>query len=257
LDQQRFLTGLGRLYPQKSSESWDFPGYQTGKKHLRKPVRKVFLCLDFTEDCLAAAQAFRPDIILTHHPFFFGKKSVIRKEDPKKAALEKAILSLSAPLYSYHTDFDKGEGGMNDTLLALLGYERISVAPDGLMRLALRKEPADLPTIAEEVKKAFALPYVFYFQGQAKKIQKIALIAGGGADLYPEAIALGADLYISGDCAHHTRVDLKRYGISYLDISHEVEEIGFLTGMGKVLLSLDPTLQICRYAYEKPFDLLA
>lgn len=258
MELRKLIRSLSRYYPFTLSDFWDFPGYQTGYKNPAMEIRKILLCLDFTEEVFPIAKKEQPDLILTHHPFFFGKKKAVLLQDPLKAKLEEEVLTkLHCPIYSYHTCFDKAEGGMNDTLLSMLGYEDIVVCEDSLTRLVHLEKETTVKEIAEKFKTTFSLPYVFYHEGSPSCITSFAFVAGGGSSMFMDAKKFGADLYVSGDCPHHTRLDMKRYKMNYIDISHEVEEIGFIKGMSKTLSAIDPTLNIIPCFYEKDFTLLS
>ena len=132
---KKLLHALGLSFPKKSAEIWDHVGYQCGIKDLDKEVKKVFVCLDFCELCFDVAKAYDPDLIITHHPFFFGDKQEIRLADPLKAKLEKRIVEeLHCPIYSFHTNFDVAKGGMNDQMLAFLGVQGEAVKTNLMMR---------------------------------------------------------------------------------------------------------------------------
>lgn len=75
-------------------------------------------------------------------------------------------------------------------------------------------------------------------KGTKISIKKVAFVAGGDSSAYFDALSLGADCYISGDCAHHTRLEMRRYGLNYIELPHEVEEIGFLKGMSDIIKRL-------------------
>lgn len=250
------LTRLGRKVPVSLSEPWDFPGYQCGNKRMNQEIRSVLLCLDYTEEVHAYAKNEQPDLILTHHPFFFGKKKDVLSVDPLKRELVKRIEEdLTAPIYSYHTDFDKTQGGMNDTLMTYLKMNDIAVAPDGLLRTGTLPQPITLPELCHYLCSCFSLSYLPYCGDEKEKFTKIGLIAGGAADEYHLAFASGVDCYLSGDCSHHTRVELKRYGYRFIELPQECEEVGFLIGMKKMLLSID-SLRVLTFSFEKPFEVV-
>lgn len=255
MNERSLIRHINKLFPPSSSEVWDFPGFQCGVRHPERTVNKVLLCLDFTEDVLVEAKRYRPDLILTHHPFFFGKKKDVLSIDAKKIYLTKEIEKLDCPLYSYHTDYDKGENGMNDTLLSVLKMKRIRVADDGLMRLASLEKEMTIEELVDDVKGKLNLPFLLYLKGEKSEIEKIALVAGGDSAAYFDALSLGADCYLSGDCPHHTRLEMRRYGINYIELPHEVEELGFLKGMKKTLETISPSLDISSVVFEKYFDI--
>ena len=229
MNERSLIRHINKLFPPSSSEAWDFPGFQYGVRHPERTVNKVLLCLDFTEDVLSI--------------------------DAKKIYLTKEIEKLDCPLYSYHTDYDKGENGMNDTLLSVLKMKRIKVAEDGLMRLASLEKKMTIEELVDDVKGKLNLPFLLYLKGEKSEIEKIALVAGGDSAAYFDALSLGADCYISGDCPHHTRLEMRRYGINYIELPHEVEELGFLKGMKKALETISPSLDISSVVFEKYFDI--
>lgn len=252
---KQLLRKIYRKFPKGLSEVWDFPGYQCGVKDWNAEIKKVFLCLDFTEACLIECQKFQPDLILTHHPFLFGKKSEVCAHDLKKAQLIEEIEQLNCPIYSFHTNYDKAEDGMNDVLISLLGFEKVSVADDGLMRLCKTPAPMSFDMLFSHLCDTFDFDHLDYINNDNRLISHITFIAGGGASEFMHPLIKNSDVYLSGDCAHHHRLDMMRYGINYIDLPHEVEEIGFLTGMKKALEEIDPSLALCCYSFERYFSL--
>lgn len=251
---RNLLIQLGRQYPQKLACSFDYVGHQTGKVDLDKDIHKIFLCLDFSEFCLPEVNSFRPDIVLTHHPFFFGDKNKIRQDDSKKAQLEKEFLSLGCPLYSFHTNFDKADRGMNTTLLSYLGFTDSFLLEDGMTRFVPLKKETEMKDILSLLLNKFPFEILpFYDFGH--KIKNFAFLAGGGGNEFKLALKHHADLYISGDISHHARLDLYRYQMDYIELPHECEETGFLIGMNDFLSSLDKSLQILPFSYEKYFSI--
>jgi GTP cyclohydrolase I len=255
MKQRELLVKLGRSYPKSLACSFDFPGYQTGNKHPEKEVHKVLLCLDFTEEVLPIAISFQPDIILTHHPFFFGRKKDVLENDLLKKKLDTEInYHLDCPIYSYHTNFDIAKDGMNDVLISFLGWEILSIGSDGLLRIAKLPKEMYVPEVADILLSKFGFEYVGYLDNH-RLVKRIGFIAGGAGNDFQSALKANVDLYISGDCSHHARVDMKRYGLSYIELPHECEEKGFLLGMGKKLLSFDERLEILDCRFEKYFQL--
>ncbi len=255
MNERSLISRINSCFPPSSSEVWDFPGFQCGKRNPKREIKKVLLCLDFTEEVLVEAKKYQPDLILTHHPFFFGKKKDVLSSDAKKIYLTQEVEKLNCSLYSYHTDFDKGAMGMNDTLLSFLGVKDIQVAPDGLMRLGHLSHPVSMEELLDLVKDKYSLPFLLYLKGTKEEIQNIAFVAGGDSGAYFDALSLGADCYISGDCPHHTRLEMRRYGLNYIELPHEVEELGFLVGMSEVLSKINPEIDVNKFAFEKYFDI--
>ncbi len=252
---KQLLLKLGRLYPVSLAEDFDHPLYQTGKKEMEKEIRKVFLCLDFTEDCFEAAKKEQPDLILTHHPFFFGKKKDIYLSDPKKKILDQKINeSLSCPIYSYHTNFDKAKGGMNDVLLGELSLPLSYIGDESLLRVSILEKETTTEDVLQHLLSCFSFDHLCYLDFHTP-VRKIGFIAGGAGNDFSLALKEKCDLFISGDCSHHARVDMTRYHLNYIELPHECEEKGFLLGMKRALLSLDPSLDVISFAFEEYFKI--
>ena len=59
----------------------------------------------------------------------------------------------------------------------------------------------------------------------------------------------GYDIFITGDTPHHIRRDVLAQHYNYLDVAHEVEKI-FIPQMKKILLSIDPSLEVIEVDHE-------
>ena len=252
---KKWLNYLGKKYPRSLAEVWDHVGYQTGLKNMNAEIHKIFLCLDFTETCFAAAKAFDPDLILTHHPFFFGRRKKILLEDYKKAKLEEEILAqLHCPIYSFHTNFDIAKGGMNDVLLDYLKLNGHPLNSNPMMRMVQFEEGISTVEFAKILANKFHFSHLNYIDNN-KLNHKIVFLAGGAGNDFMDAVHEKADLYVSGDAAHHARLDMARYSLNYIELYHECEEVLFLKGMKETLLEKDHDLLVEDYAYEKIMEL--
>ncbi len=252
---RQLLLKLGRLYPVSLAEDFDYPLYQTGKKDMDKEIRKVFLCLDFTEECFVAAEREQPDLILTHHPFFFGKKKDVFLFDEKKKFLDGKINQyLSCPIYSYHTNFDKAKGGMNDVLLDELSLPLSYIGEESLLRVSILEKATSTEEIVKRLLSYFSFDHLCYLDFHTP-VKKIGFIAGGAGNDFSLALKEKCDLFISGDCSHHARVDMTRYKLNYIELPHECEEKGFLIGMSKTLKGLDATMNVIPFAFEEYFKI--
>ncbi len=83
----------------------------------------------------------------------------------------------------------------------------------------------DLPTPEDEqaflmrIKNAFNLPCIRHTRLRGKKVQKIALCGGAGSFLIKNAVAAGADFYITGDVKYHEFFDANER-LVIADIGH-------------------------------------
>lgn len=99
---------------------WDNSGKQvfTGDK----PISKIALSLDATKENIINAINMGCELLITHHPLFFKDSKNISITNPVQ---EKAIIAIKGNLdiLSYHTNLDMAEGGLNDYVAELLGFE--------------------------------------------------------------------------------------------------------------------------------------
>ncbi len=244
------LKKLAKRFPKRiAKDNHDRVGLMAGK--LPEEVHKILLCLDFDDEVMAKAKEFQPDLILTHHPFIFGTRAFVLAHDQIKKNLYDRILANNMCVYSMHTNFDTGKGGMNDALANRLGLINI-YAPmkDPMMRIGYLKEAMPIEEFAKKVKHDFNVNYGLLVKGNEKLIHKVGIIGGGGSRRVFIANDEGCDIFISGDAPHYVRRDCINYGINYLDMPHEIEKI-FMPTMKEILLGYDETLDILIVDHEK------
>ncbi len=239
------INKLGRMFPKKiARENHDFVGLMCGT--LKEETHKILLCLDFDNIALEEMKSrdLHPDLILSHHPFIYGTKKYVLEHDPVKKAVYDELVGIGIPVYSMHTNFDTAARGMNDALMEELGMENIH--PDEsnpMMRVGTLPTPMEVHEFSRYVKEKLGLTYALLIDKGNRMISQVSMIAGGGSHKWMAAMANGSDIYISGDAPHHVRRDIVTYGYNYLDLPHEIERI-FMKQMKKILLEMDPTLEI-------------
>ncbi len=161
------------------------------------------------------------------------------------------IDKLGIPVYSFHTNFDAGEGGMNDALCEALNLESVyTPLLNPMMRIGYLHEDTDIFTFADYAKHKLDVNYGLLIHEGKPFIKKIAIIGGGGSRYWEVAKKEDCDIYISGDAPHHVRRDIVNAKFNYLDLPHEIEKI-FMPKMEKYLLSIDKDLIIQAFDHER------
>lgn len=252
----KLLRNLSVRFPKSIKSRGDRVGLMTGK--LPENVDNILLCLDFDDivfDKLSTL-SHKPDLILTHHPFIYGTKYRIFQRDLVKKDLCERIDKLEIPVYSMHTNFDRGQDGMNDALANALHLKDIKPLETASMARGGRLEKAmEIHEFAKYANKCLGLKYSQLVHAGKDKIETVAIIGGGGSREYKNAMLEGYDIYISGDTPHHVRREVIAYKYNYLDVSHEVERI-FIPQMKKILLEIDPTLNVETINHEEQPELI-
>lgn len=244
------LRKLAKTFPKRIAKmNHDFVGLMTGKKP--NEVQKVFLSLDLDWEVLPLVKEFKPDVIITHHPFIYGTRARTLKWDESKRLLVEEIDKLGIPVYSFHTNFDTGKGGMNDALSSALGLRNVyAPTKDPMMRIGELDTAISAVEFAKKAKTIFHVDYALLINSGAEMVKKVGIIGGGGSRRWPLAKEEGCDIYISGDAPHYVRRDIVNAHYNYLDMPHEIEKIFMLT-MKNILLGIDPTLDIKTVDHEK------
>jgi putative NIF3 family GTP cyclohydrolase 1 type 2 len=70
---------------------------------------------------------------------------------------------------------------------------------------------------------------------KSSKVRRVAICAGSGASLLGAAVAVGAELYITGDMKYHDARNAEDAGINVLDVGHFAPEKYGLMRLGKLL----------------------
>lgn len=237
---------ISKKYPKKLAEVYDYPGLQVS--NFKEETNCVLLCLDFDGDVLDYILdnhlENKIDLIITHHPFIFGKRSDVFEEDEIKEKLFHKLEELKLPIFSLHTNFDNADDGMNDVLANKLGLLNIrklcteKAARGGDLEHEMTpQEFADYAISKLEVDYGLLLDY------GTKAIKSVAIVGGSGWRGYKAAYLESYDAFISSDIPHHARRDIVARKFNYLDIPHEVEQ-AFIDHFKKMLLSFDSNMDI-------------
>lgn len=236
------ISYLEAKYPYCLQEKWDHCGNQVGERPLK--VSKILLCLDYTSKVNQVRKEFNPDLIISHHPFFFGDRHQIILTDPTKREMAYQILDSKQALYSFHTCFDNALEGMNYIACNKLGLKNCYVHPFcQSMHIGFLEKEMDIKEFGELVKNKLNVPYILSSINNSKKIKKVGIVLGGASSFYLDATLENCDMYISGDFSHHIRLEMQEKKVNYFDIPHEVE-ILFTYHLKQELLKLDSSLEI-------------
>ncbi len=251
---RNLINKLAKYFPKGIALKYhDYPGLQVGK--LRENTDNILICLDFDEIVLKYMfdnnLLNEIDLIITHHPFIFGKKNDVLSKDKNKAKITDEIFKYNIPIYSYHTNFDEGKNGMNDALAQRLNLKNIhSLSKVPMARGGCLIEPMNVNDFALYAKNKLNVQYGLLLPYGKEIINNVAIIGGGGWYEFKEAQNEGYDIFISGDIPHHGRRDVISCHYNYLDLPHEIENI-FMEQMKKVILEIDNTLNIITVEHEK------
>ncbi len=181
-------------------------------------VTGVVAALDVTMDAIAYAKEKGANLIVTHHPSIYAPLHGITEKD---AVGKRMIAAIQAgiSLMSYHTRLDALDGGVNDRLCALLGVTAEGSFADGLGRVGTLDREHSYDEFAQKVGKALGTDKL-YGINSGKKVRRVALLGGSGKGSFNDALATGADTYVTGEVIHSTLLDARDRGINLVCATH-------------------------------------
>ena len=197
---------LDETFHPEYQENYDNAGFLVGDG--AKEYRGSLVALDLTEEVADEALAMGLNLIVTHHPFIFRGVKRITNHDDIGRLIMKLILSGTA-VYAAHTNLDNLPDGVNGILsekLELLNcrilkpFESNNTLGAGMVgELAA---PMTTETLLLKVKTLTGLPTVRYAGGSGV-VHRVALCGGSGAEFIGDALASGADIYLTADLKYH------------------------------------------------------
>ena len=243
-----FIKEIEKIAPLYFQEEWDNSGLQV---RVKDTVRKVLIALEINDDVIDEAIAKECDFILTHHPLIFYPEKSVDNNTITGNYIQR-LIKHDISVYSSHTPFDKCEGGNNDylaKLLGLTGVKSLKGDESNITRYGKLKE--DL-TLNEFVNMAIdkvhvEKEFVKLSGSLSKKIKKVGICTGAGADFINLAKENKCDLFVTGDLKYHEAVnavsldiavlDLGHYGTEYLFKENIYEKLNKIKGMPKLIVS--------------------
>ncbi len=98
-----------------------------------------------------------------------------------------------------------------------------AATPFGLGAIGSFPEPMPYQSFLCLVRDRFSASYVRYTACPRATVQRIAVCGGAGAEFWPQALAAGADAYLTADCKYH-EMQAASGQIGLVDIDHWTSE---------------------------------
>ena len=239
---------LCEIIPTSLSCEWDRDGLESCPEPCRE-VKKVLIALDCTNEVIDKAIGVKADVIISHHPLFFGGLGNMNALTFDGARAVKLAKNNVATM-SFHTRLDALEDGVNDTLARIMGLENIvTVGDDRICRVGELPQEVELMECAAGVKKSLS-----YGEGEreahlvicsaGKKVKRVGLVGGGGGDDIRVAAESGADTYVTGELKHHERLSAGDFGMNLIAAGHFFTEHPVCAFLEKTVKELLPEAEV-------------
>lgn len=222
------LAEMDRIAPLAILHKGDNSGLLTGDSEME--VTRVLTALDITVDVVKEAVEKGANVIVAHHPVIFHPLFNLNDNDPACLAFKHNIACIC-----FHSPLDMADGGINDIIHDMLKdefklskreavVEPIHSDGRGYGMICTSSAEHTPETMAAKLKDIFGCTVVRYTKG-TRPIRKIAFCSGGAGSDLPNAMALGADAYITGDVKHDQLITAVNNGISLFDCGHYHTEV--------------------------------
>ncbi len=226
------VDALEHYAPLPLQEGYDNAGLQVGLTEAVE-MSGALLCLDVTEAVVDEAVRKGCNLIVSHHPLIFRKLSRISDENYVQRTVRKAIKN-DVTIVSMHTNMDAAAGGVNFKIAEKLGLKNVQffggekevdgvkggsgvigeISDEDILKAAQAGKLSDevkehfAEGIAADdlvllLRERFGVECVQCNQLLRRPIRKVALCGGSGAFLLGDAIAAGADAFITGEMSYH------------------------------------------------------
>ena len=219
--------------PLALQESYDNAGLQVGD--VDRQATGVLLCLDVVESIIDEACALNCNLIISHHPVIFNPLKSLTGKNYIERCIIKAI-QKGIVIYSAHTNLDNAIGGINCKIAEKTGLQNIrilSLLPNpvsnvlgqggagviGELASSMREQ-----TFLKQLKDIFRLDTLKHSPLRNKEVKKIAVCGGSGSFLIQDAIAAGADVFMTGEAKYNDYYNVEK-NILLVVIGHYESEV--------------------------------
>jgi len=217
------------IAPLEMKADFDNVGFLVGRRD--SDASRILVSLDITDDVISEAIETGAGLVVSHHPMFFSLKSVTDMDTTGKHIVR--MLSGGISAICMHTNLDAAHGGINDVLAAVVGIAEDGestelLSEDGRLasgdafsygRVGFLKKPCSLPEYLERLKKALKTNGLRYYDA-GRKVHKVAIASGSGADMLENAVMHGCDTFVTADIKYHVFLQAKEQGINLVDGDH-------------------------------------
>ena len=202
---KEIIAALERFAPLPLQEDYDNAGLQLGLTEAE--VSGALLCLDVTEETVAEAVEKGCNLVVSHHPLLFrGLKQIVDADSVQRTV--KMAIKNDVTIVSMHTNLDNAVGGVNWKIAEKLGLEVRDT------RCEMRGEKCGLyvgtfakPLSANDfislLKTRMEAQCVMTNELLKREIRKVAICGGAGSFMLDDAIAQGADAFVTGEMHYH------------------------------------------------------
>lgn len=241
---REILQRLEAWAPPHWAESYDTVGLLWGDPY--QPVSAILTTLDITPAILEEAQQLGANLIVSHHPIWFGNKTRLNWDTFSDRLIHR-LIQAGIAVYAMHTNLDHAQDGVSYVLCQALGVEPQrflqSQGEYGAGYIGMAPFPIPPEDFLRHLQKTLRVPFLRYAPGHQRAIQRIAVCGGAGSFLLSAAIQAGADAFLTADIPYHRFFEADGR-LWLVDIGHYESEIWISDQLARYLKRHFPSLPI-------------
>jgi dinuclear metal center YbgI/SA1388 family protein len=132
---------------------------------------------------------------------------------------------------------------------------RLAAPPEGKGMGRIGNVPqAPLAALVDRLKRALDVEHVLAAGSLQREVSRVAVCAGSGAELVQDALAAGADAFVTGEMRHHEALAAQAAGLALVCTRHSTSERAALVALERRLVELLPGVAVsCSREDRDPF----
>lgn len=200
----------------------------------RSEIGKIATAVSASQFVLEAAIDWGADAILVHHGYFW------RNEDTTLTGIKKRriarLLGADVSLLAYHLPLDAHPAlGNNARLGALLGIaERGRFGEQNVACFGVPLQPCSLADFSDRVASVLQRPPQV-IGATNTPLRKLAWCSGAAQSYFEQAIALGADAFLTGEISEQNVHLAEESGVAFIAAGHHATERYGVQSLGEHL----------------------
>lgn len=240
---RELMTFWEQRAPLALAEEWDNPGLLVG--HPDAAVTGVLTTLDITPQAVQQAAHIGANLIISHHPVIFSPLRRLTADSVPYQLAQHGIAALCL-----HTNLDKAAGGVNDALIAALGWPAATIAADGLCRVVTLPAPLASQDFAETIARRLNTAVRVHTGGRA--VRTVGVCSGAGGDCLL-SLSEQVDAVLTGEIKHHEWLAFDATGITAVEAGHYATEIVAADALRRAMSEAFPTLRVDSFTQPAPY----
>jgi dinuclear metal center YbgI/SA1388 family protein len=204
----------------------------------RELVETVASGVSASVELFERARGEGAQLVLAHHGLFWGSgPSAI---DAALARRLRVLFDADMSLLAYHLPLDAHAEVGNNALLAralgavsLVPFARHGAEPIGLLA-ELPDEGLPTAELLARVQSATSREPLAFDCGPPL-VKRIGIVTGAAADYFPEAIAAGADAFLTGEPAERVMAQAREARVHFIAAGHYATETFGVRALGELL----------------------